>query len=146
MAFTKQIGVRFETEVLDELKSLHGIDSPQKALRFLEQFWKNRGETPPSMADHLLPGNLGTVNVAGEGPQPITQAFMSRNGSVTLTIGPGADTRLKEVRRGFREYLELLKGTSYDPAAIRKEIQDHKKLTAPQKSMLYARINDSANH
>lgn len=39
MAKTNPIGVRFRPEVLDKLKTEHGIDSPQAALVFLERFY-----------------------------------------------------------------------------------------------------------
>lgn len=39
MAKTNPIGVRFREDILEKLKKDHGIDTPQKALIFLEQFY-----------------------------------------------------------------------------------------------------------
>lgn len=39
MAKTNPIGVRFRTDVLEKLNTDHKIDTPQKALVFLEQFY-----------------------------------------------------------------------------------------------------------
>lgn len=39
MAKTNPIGVRFRQDILDKLKVDHGVDSPQKALVFLERFF-----------------------------------------------------------------------------------------------------------
>lgn len=41
MAKTNPIGVRFRTDVLEKLNTDHKIDTPQKALVFLEQFYIN---------------------------------------------------------------------------------------------------------
>jgi hypothetical protein len=40
MAKTNPIGVRFDEDMLEVLKKEHGIDSPQKALNFLFNYWR----------------------------------------------------------------------------------------------------------
>jgi hypothetical protein len=40
MAKTSPIGVRFDKDMLEALKNEHGIDSPQKALNYLFDFWR----------------------------------------------------------------------------------------------------------
>lgn len=40
MAKGKPIGVRFDEEMLTSLKEHHGIDSPQKAVNFLYNYWR----------------------------------------------------------------------------------------------------------
>src|SRR5688572_18658331 len=41
---TNPIGVRFRADLLEKLKSDHGIESPQKALVFYERFFVAHGE------------------------------------------------------------------------------------------------------
>lgn len=85
----------------------------------------------------LLPGNLGSVQIPGRTPQPITKAFFSNNGAVTHTIGADQGPVSE---KSFREYLDLIKAGDYEADSIRKEVQGHKKLTHPQKLMIYAKL------
>lgn len=42
--------------------------------------------------------------------------------------------------RSFRDYMDLIKEGKFDRDALRKEVQEDKKLTPAQKSMLYAKL------
>lgn len=53
MAKTNPIGVRFRPEVLEKLKTEHGIDSPQAALVFLERFYCQHWELTKSVTAPL---------------------------------------------------------------------------------------------
>jgi hypothetical protein len=56
MAKTNPIGVRFREEILNKLKTDHGIDTPQKALVFLERFYANHCELAKDITAPLRKG------------------------------------------------------------------------------------------
>lgn len=70
---TNPIGVRFDRDILEDLRQEYGIESPQKALNFLSDYWvstKNRGvdekdslNEGDSPADIVVNGaNIGVEN------------------------------------------------------------------------------------
>lgn len=43
--------------------------------------------------------------------------------------------------KSFRVYIEMINTGNWDRTVIEKDIRDNKRLTGPQKSMLYAKLN-----
>ena len=70
MAKTKPIGVRFDEDVLSELKEQGKADSPQKALNYLTDFYRQNGKDKDWMlnfakqayADHQNKPDTATLN------------------------------------------------------------------------------------
>lgn len=94
---TNPIGVRFRQDLLDKLKSEHGIDSPQKALVFYERFYAQH---------HLLAkdvkGPLRNISAADQGlvkPQkPKTPEDISNGNSTTVTLKWDKPKNLDELK------------------------------------------------
>lgn len=99
---TNPIGVRFRQDLLDKLKSEHGIDSPQKALVFYERFYAQHHLLSKDIKSPLR--NISAADqkdnqgLANKPPKPKTPEDIFNSSPTTVTLKGGKPKNLDELK------------------------------------------------
>jgi hypothetical protein len=146
MAKTNPIGVRFEPTVLEELKAKKLADTPQKALNFLQGFWRAHaaeiGRPVTLPPDYAAIGRIRAVKGSGEivDPEPIKR-FLKASGAAEKNRTASPLPEKKVAPRGFHDLLLALKEPGADKEALAAEIRAAA-LTPNQRDMLNAKLKN----
>lgn len=98
---TNPIGVRFRQDLLDKLKSEHGIDSPQKALVFYERFYAQHHLLAKDVKNPLR--NISAADQKdnqglAKPPKPKTPEAIFNGDSTTVTLKGSNPKNLDELK------------------------------------------------
>lgn len=128
MAKTKQIGVRFDQEMLDMMKEDNIADSPQKALNFLTEFYREHREKI-DLKKIFEESKLFNPEITTYPPDPGDQG----------TVKTGTFSR---TNYSFPVLLQMAKDGVENVEAFKKEVSTAP-LTPGQKDMVLSKIKQA---